>query len=118
MLSTSLVGENIRLACKNSSSSKDKKYSRDFSIENLRKLDKLFNVLKTPIQAIQYIDEALRLQKVCVTEEANGIKITFYITTKGITNQIDIPLGDINSVINNSNGNEYIHQNEKIEILL
>ncbi len=115
MFSTSLVGENIRLACKNSSSSKNKKYSRDFSIENLRKLDKLFNVLKTPIQAIQYIDDALRQQKVGVTEEANGIKITFYITTKGITNQIDIPLGDMNSLINNSNGNEYMQQNEKIE---
>ena len=115
MFSTSLVGDNIRLSCKNSSSPKNKRYSRDFTIENLRKLDKLFNVLKTPIQAIQYIDEALRQQKVGVTEENNGIKITFYITTKGITNQIDIPLGDMNSMMNTSNGNEYLYQNEKIE---
>jgi len=115
MFSTSIVGNNIRLSCKNSSSPKNKKYYRDFTIENLRKLDKLFNVLKTPIQAIQYIDEALRQQKVGVTEENNGIKITFYITTKGITNQIDIPLGDMNSMINTSNGNEYLYQNEKIE---
>ena len=115
MFSTSLVGDNIRLSCKNSSSPKNKKYSRDFTIENLRKLDKLFNVLKTPIQAIQYIDEALRQQKVGVTEENNGIKITFYITTKGITNQIDIPLGDMNSMMDTSNGNEYLYQNEKIE---
>ena len=115
MFSTSLVGDNIRLSCKNSSSPKNKRYSRDFTIENLRKLDKLFNVLKTPIQAIQYIDEALRQQKVGVTEENNGIKITFYITTKGITNQIDIPLGDMNSKMNTSNGNEYLYQNEKIE---
>ena len=115
MFSTSLVGDNIRLSCKNSSSPKNKRYSRDFTVENLRKLDKLFNVLKTPIQAIQYIDEALRQQKVGVTEENNGIKITFYITTKGITNQIDIPLGDMNSMMNTSNGNEYLYQNEKIE---
>ncbi len=115
MFSTSLVGDNIRLSCKNSSSPKNKKYSRDFTIENLRKLDKLFNVLKTPIQAIQYIDEALRQQKVGVTEENNGIKITFYITTKGITNQIDIPLGDMNSMMHTPNSNEYIIQNEKIE---
>ena len=115
MFSTSLVGDNIRLSCKNSSSPKNKKYSRDFTLENLRKLDKLFNVLKTPIQAIQYIDEALRQQKVGVTEENNGIKITFYITTKGITSQIDIPLGDMNSMMNTSNGNEYLYQNEKIE---
>ena len=115
LFTTSIVGDNIRLACKNVSSPKNKKCSRDFSIEKLHKLDKLFNVLKTPIQAIQYIDEALRQQKVGVTEENNLIKITFYITTKGITNQIDIPLGDSNSEEISTNGQEYIQQTEHIE---
>ena len=115
MLTTSIVGDKIRLACKNSSSPKNKKYSRDFSVEELRKLDKLFNVLKSPLSAIQYIDEALRQQKVGVSEENNGIKITFYITTKGITNQIDIPLGETSTTSNTSNGGQYFQQNEKIE---
>ena len=115
IFTTSIVGDNIRLACKNTSSPKNKKFSRDFSIEKLHKLDKLFNVLKTPIQAIQYIDEALRQQKVGVTEENNLIKITFYITTKGVTNQIDIPLGNSNSDEFTSNGQEYIHQGENFE---
>ena len=115
MLTTSIVGENIRLACRNSSSPKNKKYSRDFSVDQLRKLDKIFNVLKSPLSAIQYIDEALRQQKVGVTEENNGIKITFYITTKGITNQIDIPLGEASMTSMNSNGNQYLQQSEKIE---
>ena len=114
-LTTSVVGENIRLTCKNSSSSKNKKYSRDFSIEQLRKLDKLFNVLKTPLQSIEYIDKALKQQKVGITEEANGIKISFYITTKGITNQIDIPLGEVIRTSSKSNGNQYLQQSEKIE---
>ena len=64
-------------------------------------------MLKTPLQAIQYFDEALRQQKVGVTEEANGIKITFYITTKGITNQIGIPLGETNATSVKYNKNEY-----------
>ena len=115
MLTTSIVGDKIRLACKNSSSPKNKKYSRDFSVEQLRKLDKLFNVLKSPLSAIQYIDEALRQQKVGVSEENNGIKITFYITTKGITNQIDIPLGETSTISNTSNEGQYFQQNEKIE---
>ena len=115
MLTTSIVGDKIRLACKNSSSPKNKKYSRDFSVEQLRKLDKLFNVLKSPLSAIQYIDEALRQQKVGVSEENNGIKITFYITTKGITNQIDIPLGETSATSNTSNEGQYFQQNEKIE---
>ena len=115
MLTTSIVGDKIRLACKNSSSPKNKKFSRDFSVEQLRKLDKLFNVLKSPLSAIQYIDEALRQQKVGVSEENNGIKITFYITTKGITNQIDIPLGETSTTSNTSNEGQYFQQNEKIE---
>ena len=115
MFTTSIVDENIRLSCRNSSSTKKKKFFRDFSIEQLQKLDKLFNVLKTPLQAIQYIDEALRQQKVGVTEEDNGIKITFYITTKGITNQIEIPLGEINKTSVNSNSNQNSQQYEKIE---
>ena len=115
LFTTSIVGDNIRLACKNTTSPKNKKFSRDFSIEKLHKLDKLFKVLKTPIQAIQYIDEALRQQKVGVTEENNLIKITFYITTKGITNQIDIPLGDSDSDEITTNGQEYLQQTENIE---
>ena len=115
ILTTSVVGENIRLTCKNSSSSKNKKYSRDFTVEQLHKLDKLFHVLKTPLQSIEYIDKALKQQKVGITEENNGIKISFYITTKGITNQIDIPLGEVIRSSTNSNGSHYLQQNEKIE---
>ena len=63
ILTTSVVGENIRLTCKNSSSSKNKKYSRDFTVEQLHKLDKLFHLLKTPLQSIEYIDKALKQQK-------------------------------------------------------
>ena len=112
MFSTSIVGDFLRLACKKTSSIKSKKFYRDFSIEQLQKVDKLFNVLKTPLQATEYIDEALRQQKVGVSEESNSIKITFYITTKGITNQIDIPLYDIKGTkIKGNSGSKY----EKIE---
>ena len=114
IFTTSIVGDLLRLSCKNSSSSKSKKFYRDFSIEQLQKIDKLFNVLKTPLQGTEYIDQALRQQKVGVSEEYNCIKITFYITTKGITNQIDIPLWDSKGSKMNFNGNN-ISKNEKIE---
>ena len=81
----------------------------------MHKLDKLFHVLKTPLQSIEYIDKALKQQKVGITEENNGIKISFYITTKGITNQIDIPLGEVIRSSTNSKGSHYLQQNEKIE---
>ena len=103
LFATSIVDDKIRLACKNISSSKNKKFYRDFSIDQLRKLDKLFHVLKTPFQAIKYIDEALRQQKVAVSEDDKGIMITFYITKNGITNQIDIPLGNFTDSTSNGN---------------
>ena len=112
MFSTSIVGDLLRLSCKNTSSTKTKKYYRDFSIEQLQKIDKLFNVLKTPLQATEYIDQALRQQKVGVSEESNSIKITFYITTKGITNTIDIPLWNTKGSKINGNSES---KTEKIE---
>ena len=109
--STSIVGDLLRLSCKDSSNQK-KKFYRDFSIEQLQKIDKLFNIVKTPIQATKYIDEALKQQKVGVSETSNSITITFYITSKGITNQIDIPLWDIKA--NKVNGNSS-SKNDNIE---
>ena len=94
IFSTSIVGNKLRMACKNSSSVNNKKYTRDFTIEQLHKIDKIFSVLTSPLEALDYIDKALNNQKVGVSEENGIIKITFYITTKGVTNQIEIPLSD------------------------
>ena len=119
IFSTSIVGNKLRMACQNSSSGNNKKYTRDFSIEQLHKIDKIFSFLTSPIEASDYIDKALNNQKVGVSEENGIIKITFYITTKGITNQIEIPLGEsiiqsgISQNFETSNylGNPVIEQN-------
>ena len=98
------------MSCKNSSNENNKKYTRDFSIEQLHQIDELFRFIKTATQASEYIDKALGKQKVRVSEENGFLKIIFYINTNGITNQIDIPLGSSDSTILESNGNQYLQE--------
>ena len=91
IFSTSIIGNRMRMSCQNS---KGKKYYRDFTVEQLRQIDDIFNFIKTPHHASEYIDKALRKEKVGVHENNGKIKLSFYITTKGMTHLIEIPLGD------------------------
>ncbi len=114
IFTTSIIGNQLKMTCHNSSNEGNKKYSRLFTIEQLNQIDEIFNCLKTPLQASEYLDKALNDQKVCVSEENGLLKITFYITSKGITNQIDIPLEEDYSTYIQSNGNQYT-QTENIQ---
>ena len=91
ILTTSIIDNELKISCKN----KDDPtliYSRTFTIEALQKIDEIFKIIKTPLDAIKWIDKALKVQKVGIIDEASSFKLKFVITTKGITNQIDIPL--------------------------
>ena len=106
LITTSVFNNNIRLSCKNSLSGSGKKYFIDLSIEKFRKLHNLFNSIKTAIQAIQYLDKIITTQNFDIIEEYNKITISFYITIKGITNQINIHLSDIKHTAFNPIGND------------
>ena len=114
IFTTSIIGNQLKMTCHNSSNEGNKKYSRLFTIEQLNQIDEIFNCLKTPLQASEYLDKVLSDQKVCVSEENGLLKISFYITSKGITNQIDIPLEEDYSTYIQSNGNQYT-QTENIQ---
>ena len=103
IFSASIVANKLRMTCQNSSDENNKKFTRDFTIAQLNKIDDLFKIIKTPEQALDYIDKALSKQKVGITEENGKLKITFYITTNGITNEIDIPLGESSMIASNAN---------------
>ena len=90
IFSTTVVGNSIRLSCKNPSG---KLYSHDFSVSELKSIDQIFNEIKSESDAIDYIDNALKIHKVGVREEEGRIKIVFYVTSGGILNQVEIPLG-------------------------
>ena len=91
ILTTSIIDNELKISCKNKEDP-TLIYSRTFTIEALQKIDEIFKIIKTPLDAIKWIDEALKVQKVGIIDEASSFKIKFVITTKGITNQIDIPL--------------------------
>ena len=109
ILSTSIVDNAIRLSCKNQTG---KKYSRDFTIYDLGSIDQIFNQIKSEQEAIQYLDKALKIYKVGVSEENGIIKIIFYITAKGgVMKAVEISLGeegtsflqsDLNTLNNNN----------------
>ena len=111
IFTTSIIGNKIKLACKNSSDKNNIKYTREFTIEQLKQIDEIFNIINSPSEASDYIDRALSKQKVRVSEESNHINICFYITTNGVTNQIDIPLYDTSFSESNVNSNNYNENN-------
>ena len=110
IFSTSIVGNKMRMSCQNS---KGKKFYRDFTVEQLKQIDDIFNFIKTPHHASEYIDRALRKEKVGVNEDNGKIKISFYITTKGMTHLIEIPLWDPSS-FNNANEHQFF-QTENLQ---
>ena len=108
IFSTSIVGNKIRISCQNTNDINSKKHSRDFTMEQFREIDDLFNFIKTPHHASEYIDRVLRNQKVGINDENGEVIINFYIKTDGLTHRIDIPLvdqpsndGDINKYFEN-----------------
>ena len=91
ILTTSLQGDTIKISCK-SESEPTKVFIRLFTLENLKKLDEIFNIIKTPLEGIEWLDKALKVQKVHVRQEDSSLKLLFIITTKGISHQIEIPM--------------------------
>ena len=91
VFSTSIVNNLIRLSCKDSYG---KKYSRDFSVYEINSIDPMFSVINSEQEAIKFIDKALNVHKVGVREESGVIKIIFYVTSKGLLNSVEIPLGE------------------------
>ena len=91
ILTTSIIDNELKISCKNKEDP-TLIYSRTFTIEAFQKIDEIFKIIKTPLDAIKWIDEALKVQKVGIIDEASSFKLKFVITTKGVTNQIDIPL--------------------------
>ena len=90
---TSLIdGETIKMVCTNKGG---QSYSRKFKLDELKSIDQIFDIIKSPSEALDFIDKALTKHKVGVKEEIGKLKIVFYLTTKGIVHQIYIPLGKI-----------------------
>ena len=89
-LTTSLLDDLIKMDCKSSNAPS---YTRIFSIDEFRSLDKEFNSFYSAYEVLEYLDKNLG-KTVRVKEENGGIKIILFSTSNGLIHQIEIPLGD------------------------
>jgi len=112
----SLQGNSIKISCKNELEPTNQ-FSREFTLENLKKLDDIFKIIKTPIEAIEWIDNAMKIHKVRIEDENFSFKMIFYITTNGVSHQFEIPMVKDENIYTNINtevitGNNF-NQEEK-----
>ena len=90
-LSTSIVGNRLRLSCKNVINQLIK-FTRDFTLEDLKQLDKVFNIISSPYQALEYFDNILKNEKVKIVEDSESIKLKFYLESEDDSHKMEFPL--------------------------
>ena len=93
ILTIKTLGQSLRITCKNAFD-ENINFSRDFPIEQLKKLDEIFYSINTANDALNYIDKALKEQKVGVSEEGETIKINFYVQNEGSNHKLHLTLGE------------------------
>ena len=121
IVTTSIEGSTIKISCK-SELVPTSIFSRTLSLESLKKIDSIFAIIKTPLEALEWIDKALKIHKVRISEENSSFKIIFHITTSGVDHQIEIPLapeGQTSLNINTENiisgtGTEFVQETKTV----
>ena len=88
LLKISLVNTSLRMSCK-SILNNSVKFTRDFTLEELKQSDKVFNLIQSPLQALELIDKTLQNQRVKVFEEADIIRLEFYFQSEENEQQIE-----------------------------
>ena len=95
ILTISNVGEAIKITCK-STLNPNLSFSRNFAVDDIKRLDQTFSDVISLQDALDRLDNALKVQKVGVSEEGDILKINFYVTTQENIN-VEIPSGDLQS---------------------
>ena len=108
-LKISIVNNSLRMSCKSNLNSLVK-FSRDFTIEDLKQLDKVFNLIQTPFEALQIIDKALKEQKVNISEEVGNIRIDFFFQSEGKGDKMQLQSTKKTTTINDYT-TQYNYQN-------
>ena len=93
LLKSSLIGNRLRLSCKSQANQKIK-FTREFTMDELKTLDKIFSPITTPFEALQCFDTMMKNQKVSVSESFDVINIKFYLKSEKDSNQTEIPLSE------------------------
>ena len=92
-LTICIVGNSIRMSCKCTTSGNGAEFSKDFSLDELKRAEQLFSSMTTPVEVLKYIDTILKYHKVRVSDEEKSIRIEFFIKTKGEMHKLKLPFG-------------------------
>ena len=91
ILTLSIQGDSIEISC-NDKNNEESSFKGIFSLEYFKKLDSAFEKIDTLLDALNWIDSALKDQKVHVLEEDSLFKIVFHMTTNEKSYQMEISL--------------------------
>ena len=111
ILTTALLGNIISISCK-SQQNESFSFSRNFTLEELKKVDQLFATIQTSSEALDFINNALNSKKVGIQEENDSLKLIFNVSTQGTEHQLEISLGEAISISSEQNNFE-----DKTEII-
>ena len=91
ILTISETENGIKYSCKNSLN-ENINFSKEFTLDEFKKLNIAFNTIKSPNEALNFMDNSLKSQKVGVKEKAGTMKLIFFFTFEGKVHQLEIPL--------------------------
>ena len=111
ILTIGRIGDNIRLTCQNKLNP-NSKFTRDYTIEDLKQIDKIFDSISETMQGLDYINTLIRNQKVRISEDNEQIKLSFYLEVRENKHKVDFPLNEQTTTTTTTiTNNEYTTSN-------
>ena len=90
ILKTSVVGDEIKISVQSEGASTG--FTRTFTIDTWKKIGSVFETIQTPVAAVEWIDNTLKVQKVKIVEEGTMVKLVFFIVENRTRHLVEIPL--------------------------
>ena len=102
ILYTSIVGNEIKITVENSSVP-NSAHSRTYSVDTWKRIGAVFESINSAQDAIQWIDNAMKVHKVKIVEEGSLVKLIFAITESNKTRHfVQIPISGDNTMTSSS----------------
>ena len=90
ILTTSVFGNDIKISVKSEGSSTG--FMRIFTIDTWKKIGSVFESIQSATEAVQWIDNTLKVQKVKIVEDGTLVKLVFFIIENRTKHLVEIPL--------------------------
>lgn len=92
IVTTGVTGDRVRVTCQDSQYSDAPKYSRDYSIDDLQRISRVFYICKSGIDCQTELNKAIEKEKVGVFEQGQTCDLMFYMMIGTDKEDISLPL--------------------------